>query len=311
MTDPDTSERSSPRGLLLAGAALVWMAAMLWSARATITGGADAETTVTNTAYALPGAVSASLVAGAAVGLAIVTMITRRRALGSTTRFVIAIVSGLIVGLLGALVIFTINTAGWVFAVVAGTVAAASTIGSALGGFRASHVVSAVCWAALAVFVLGFVLNTRDVQSPLLSLLGSGKSQTSQSNAASWFTFLQSVLSGLTAGLVGYSVLRRARRRGDVVNLSWPLYAIAGAGPGLLLVVGEGLTRTAGSRVIDLAGQVSVLELVVQKMLGGARLNSALIILFAGAITAIIAFGRTLKPAVDEEPEGQTAVAAD
>lgn len=311
MTDPDTSERSSSRGLLLAGAALVWMAAMLWSARATITGGVDAETTVTNTAYALPGAVSASLVAGAAVGLAVVAMITRRRALGSTTRFVIAIGSGLIIGLLGALVIFTINTAGWVFAVVAGTVAAASTIGSALGGFRAVHVVSAVCWAALAVFVLGFVLNTRDVQSPLLSLLGSGKSQSSQSSASSWFTFLQSVLSGLAAGLVGYFSLRRARRRGYVVDITWPMYAIAGAGPGLLLVVGEALTRTAGSRVIDLAGQVSVLELVVQKMLGGARLNSALIILFIGAITAIIAFGRTLKPAVDEEAEQQTAVAAD
>lgn len=306
MTDPDTSERSSSRGLLLAGAALVWMAAMLWSARATITGGVDAETTVTNTAYALPGAVSASLVAGAAVGLAVVTMITRRRTLGATTRFVTAIGAGLIIGLLGAIVIFTINTDGWVFAVVAGTVAAAATIGGALGGFRASHVVAAVCWAALAVFVLGFVLNTRDVQSPLLGLLGSGKSQTSQSNAASWFTFLQSVLSGLAAGLVGYLVLRRARRRGAVVNVSWPLYAIAGAGPGLLLVVGEALTRTAGSRVIDLAGQVSVLELVVQKMLGGARLNSALIILFVGAITAIIAFGRTLKPA-----EEQPAVAAD
>jgi hypothetical protein len=311
MTDPDPSERSSSRGLLLAGTALVWMAAMLWSARATITGGVDAETTVTNTAYALPGAVSASLVAGASVGLAVVTLISGRRTLGSTTRFVIAIVSGLIVGLLGALVIFTINTEGWVFAVVAGTVAAAATIGSALGGFRARHLVSAVCWAALAVFVLGFVLNTRQVQSPLLSLLGSGKTQTSQAGAAQWFTFLQSVLSGLAAGLVGYLVLRRARRRGYVVNVPWPFYAIAGAGPGLLLVVGEILTRTAGSRVINLAGQVSVLELVVQKMLGGARLNSALIILFAGAITAIIAFGRTLKPAVDEEAEEPAAVVAD
>jgi hypothetical protein len=311
MTDPDSPGRSSSRGLLLAGAALAWMAAMLWSARATILGGVDAETAVTSTAYALPGAVSASLVAGASVGLAVVTMINTRRTLGSTTRFALAIGAGLIIGLLGALTIFTINTEGWVFAVVAGTVAAAATIGSALGGFRAPHVVSAVCWAALAVFVLGFVLNTRTVQSPLLELLGSGKTQASQAGAAQWFTFLQSVLSGLTAGLVGYAVLRRARRRGYVVDVSWPFYAIAGAGPGLLLVVGEGLTRTAGSRVIDLAGQVSTLELVVQQMLGGARLNSALIILFAGAVTAIIAFGRTLKPAVDDEAEDQATVAAD
>jgi hypothetical protein len=32
-------------------------------------------------------------------------------------------------------------------------------------------------------------------------------------------------------------------------------------------------------------------------MLGGSRLNSALIILFVGAVTAIIAVGRTLGPA--------------
>src|SRR3954452_18846878 len=53
MTDPDANPRPSWRGLLLAGAALAWMAAMLWAARATITGRTDAEMEVTSTAYAL------------------------------------------------------------------------------------------------------------------------------------------------------------------------------------------------------------------------------------------------------------------
>src|SRR5689334_6048822 len=48
------AEQPSSTGLLLALATLVWMGAMLWSARATITGREDAEMEVTSTAYALP-----------------------------------------------------------------------------------------------------------------------------------------------------------------------------------------------------------------------------------------------------------------
>jgi hypothetical protein len=54
--------------------------------------------------------------------------------------------------------------------------------------------------------------------------------------------------------------------------------------------------------VLELAGKVSELELTVQRMLSGSRLNSALIVLFVGAITAIIAVGRTMTPAPDDEP---------
>jgi hypothetical protein len=297
-TTPD-AERPASNGLPLALAALLWMAAMLWSARATITGRAEAEMEVTSTAYALPGAVSAGLVTGAAAGLAALALLGRRRALGTTARFAVATGTGLVIGLLGALVIVTINTEGWIYAVVGGTVAAAATIGGALAGFRFPRVVTAICWAAVGVFLVGFVVNL--FQDPLLSALGSGDTRQSQAGAARWFTFLQSFLSGVAAGLISYAVLRRARR--DGVDVAWPLYALAGAGPGLLLVIGEALTRTAGSRVLDLAGRVSELELVVQQMLSGARFNSALIVLFVGAVSAMVAIGRTIKPAAEAEPE--------
>lgn len=296
---PD-AERPSSNGLVLAFVALLWMAAMLWSARATITGRADAEMEVTSTAYALPGAVSAALVAGAATGLALLALLARRRTLGTTARFAVATGGGLAIGLLGALVIVTINTEGWIYAVVGGTVAAAATIGGALAGFRLPRVVFAVCWAAIGVFLAGFVVNL--FQDQLLGVLGSGDTRESRTNAAQWFTFCQSVLSGLAAGLISYGVLRRARRGGKGADVAWPLYALAGAGPGLLLVIGEGLTRTAGSRVLELAGKVSELELVVQQMLSGARFNSALIVLFVGAVSAMIAIGRTIKPAPGAEP---------
>ena len=49
------------------------------------------------------------------------------------------------------------------------------------------------------------------------------------------------------------------------------------------------------------------LKLAVQQMLSGARFNSALIILFVGAISAAIAVGRTIKPA--EDPASAPAAA--
>ena len=292
-------EKPASRGALLAVVAPIWLAGTLWAARTTITGQADAETEVTSTAYALPGAVSAALVAGAAVGLFALTLVDSRRPLGATARFAVATGAGLLVGLLGALSIITINTEGWVYAVVGGTVAAAATIGGALAGFRAPRVVSAAGWAAITVFGIGFVLNLGPVQNPLLDLLTGDDSAASRAGAAQWFTFGQSLLGGIAAGLVAYVVMRRARRAGGP-DAAWPLYALAGAGPGLLLVIAELLNRTAGSRVIELAGQVSELELVVQQTLSGARFNSALIVLFTGAITAVFAIGRTLGPVRDE-----------
>jgi iron complex transport system permease protein len=295
--------RSPTSGLVLAIVGFAWMAGLIWSARATITGGGgDAAMEVTSTAYALPGAISASLVAGTAVALFVVTALSRGgREFGATVRFAITTGTGLVLGLLGAVAIITINTEGWVYAVVGGTVAAAATIGGALAGFRTPRVVAAVCWAAIAVFLVGFVLNV--LQSPLLDLFGSGASSASQTRAASWFSFTQSLLSGIAAGIVAYRTLRRAKRHGGGPDVGWPLYALAGAGPGLLLMLAEGLARTAGARVLELAGKVSELELTVQRMLSGSRFNSALIVLFIGAITAIIAVGRTMQPAEDAEPE--------
>jgi len=294
-------EQPASRALLLAPVTLIWLAAMLFSARATITGRVSAEMEVTSTAYALPGAISASLVTGAAVALAVLGLLGRRRPLGATVRFLVAIGSGLVIGLLGGLTILTINTAGWLYAVVGGAIAAAATIGGALAGLRLPRVVSAVCWAAVGVFVVGFALNL--FQNPLLNAFGSGSTQASQTSAAQWFSFCQSLVGGLAAGLIAFRVLRRAPRRAGGVDLGWPFYALAGGGPGLLLLIAEGLTRSAGARVLELAGKVSDLELAVQGMLSGARFNNGLIVLFVGAISATIAIGRTLGPAKDDQAE--------
>ena len=297
--DGPGAERATSTGLLLAGVALLWLAAMLWSARATITARQEAEMEVTSTAYALPGAISASLVAGAAVALAVLAALARRRSVGATARLAVAVGAGLVTGLLAALTVVTINTEGWVYAVVGGTIAAAATIGGTLAGFRVARVVTAACWGAVAVFLVSFVLNL--FQAPLLDLFGAGDTQQSQASAIGWFATSASIASGLAAGLTGYASLRRAGRRTSGTDVPWPLYAVAGAGPGLLLVVAEVLARTAGARVLNLAGRISELELAAQSMLSGSRLNNALIVLFVGAVIGIIAVGRTMGPAPDDD----------
>ncbi|MEU4624257.1 hypothetical protein AB0G04_30310 [Actinoplanes sp. NPDC023801] len=292
-TAPETVEESRLTVVLLAVASVGWTAAMLWSARASITSRADAAMEVTSTAYALPGAVSAALVAGAAVALLALTLIGGRRSLGSTARFAVATGAGLLVGLVSAVPVITINTLGTIYAAVAGTVAAAATIGGALAGLRIPRVVAAAAAASVGVFLIGFVLNL--FQEPVLNAFGAGDTASS-ADAAQWFSYSQAALSGLAAGLISYVLLRRAG-----TGVRWPMYALAGAGPGLLLVIGESLSRTAGAEVLALAGKVSELEKTVQDLLSTARLNNALIVLFVGALTAIIAVGRTLGPAEDED----------
>ncbi|BBH66262.1 hypothetical protein ACTI_29470 [Actinoplanes sp. OR16] len=310
MTDRPTSpasaapeEESRLTVVLLAAAAIAWTAAMLWSARTTITGRVSAEMEVTSTAYALPGAVAADLVAGAAVALLVLTLIGARRTLGPSARFAVATGAGLLTGLLSAIPVVTINTAGSLYAIVGGTVAAAATIGGALAGFRIPRVIAAAAFASIGVFVLGFVLNL--FQAPVLDLLGAGDT-ASTANAAQWFSYGQAALSGLAAGLIAFFLLRRAEGA-----VKWPFYALAGAGAGLVTVIGEILSRTAGSKVLELAGKVSELDKLAQQILSTARLNSGLIVLFVGAMTAMLAVGRTMSPATDEdddeEDEGQTS----
>jgi iron complex transport system permease protein len=295
-----SSERAPSRGVVLAIAGLVWAAGMLLSARLSITSQANAEIEVTSTAYAMPGAVSAMLIAGAAAALLVLALVGRRdRELSTTLRFVIATGTGLIIGALGALSIITINTDGWIYAVVGGTVAAAATIGGALAGFRHPRVVAAICWGSIAVFLVGVVLAF--LQDDLLPVFGAADSAASQVSATNYWGYVQGVLSGLVAGIITYLLLRRSARRTGT-TLAWPLYALAGAGPGLLLVVGEILTRTAGARVLALAGRVSELDTTIQQTLSGTRLNNGLMVLFVGAFSAIIAVGRTMGSPPDEEP---------
>jgi hypothetical protein len=277
----------------LAVLATAWLLAMLSSARQSLghTPGAG-DLAVTQAALALPAVITASLLAGTAVGLAAVNLAGRRLPAGRTApayRFGIAAGAGAALGLAVATPIALGYGGLPSILLLTGTVAAAATLGGLLAGVRHGPVVAAGVSGTLGVFVVGFVLGVFD--SSLLDLFGSGDTTASQVAANAWVALTASLVAGLAAGVLGYTYLRRYGGA-----LRWPAYLVAGAMPGLLILVAEAVTRLGGAGLFRLAGAVSADDHAVLRYLNAARFNRALIVLFVGALVAIYLFGRTLRP---------------
>ncbi|WP_410809646.1 hypothetical protein [Micromonospora sp. 067-2] len=305
-TTPDGGPVPAPGAAVLAVLALGWLAAMLWSTREAITSSAAGVTAISLSAFALPGVISAALVAGAAVALACGNLLTRRYGDWTTLRFVGAIGAGMLVGLAAALAInltyFDTSTTN----VIAGTTAAAAIIGGALAGARTAPAVGAVSAAALGALV--FVVAFSRARDPLFNLFGAGDSQESLVDAAKWVSRTESLLAGLLAGLLAFGYLTWARRRAlrrdpETPALRWPAYLLAGAGPGLLLLLAEVIIRIGGRSLLDLASALSEADAVAQTSLGTSRVDNGIWVLFVGALTALVAFGRTLGPTSSDDDE--------
>ncbi|WP_232534022.1 hypothetical protein [Plantactinospora sp. KBS50] len=303
---------TAPGAPALALLAVAWLTAMLSSTHVAMSANAG-TTAIFSAAYALPGVISASLVAGAGVGLLVVDLLARRGLRRPWLRSAAAVGAGALVGLVAAVTVTLGNGNDSVVAVLAGTVAAATVLGGAVAALR-GPLVGAVVTAALAVCGVTFALSY--FQQEITSLYGADESITSQLTALTWFSRTLSVVCGLTAGLVAYRYLSRADRRaaaGDAPHrpARWPGYLIAGAGPGAFLLAAEALIWTAGGRLLRLAGQLSEADRTAQGLLGGARVIHGLSVLFLGALVSMIAFGRTLQPAAEAAAEAATEPAAE
>jgi S-formylglutathione hydrolase FrmB len=193
---------------------------------------------------------------------------------------------------------------------IAGTTAAAAIIGGAMAGARNARAVGALAAATLAAQV--FVVLFSRARDPLSDLFGAGETQQSMLDAAKWVSRTESLLAGLIAGLVAYLYLAWARRRderrdGVAAEVRWPAYLVAGAGAGLLLLLTEVIIRVGGRGLLDLAAALSEADQVAQTALGTSRVDNAIWVLFVGALTALILFGRTLGPrAADDEDESDS-----
>ncbi|GGL89886.1 hypothetical protein [Micromonospora yangpuensis] len=298
--DAPSRRLPAPGAALLEVLGIAWLAAMLWSTRAAIGSAEAGSTAISLSAFALPGVISAALVAGAAVALAATNLLARRTADRATLRFLIAVGTGLLVGVATATAINLTYLDTATTNVIAGTAAAAAIIGGAVAAARTAPVVGAAVLSGLGVLL--FVVAFSRARSPLFDLYGGdGGSQEALVSAANWVSRTESLLAGLLAGLLAFGYLRWARRHAarrdpDAADLRWPAYLLAGAGPGLLLLTAEVILRIGGRSLLDLASALSDADAVAQTSLGTSRIDNGIWVLFVGALVSLIAFGRTLTP---------------
>jgi hypothetical protein len=305
--DPTGRGASSPGPQRAAGVgtlsllAVAWLLLMVSSARFTV-GDSPAPTplALTRAALEFPQVVSAALVAGVAVGLAAVSLPGRRarsvlsRPLG---RYAVSATAGLVLGAALATAIAVGYGALPAIGMLAGAVAVAAAIGGSLAGARRRAVVAAGVAGALAVFAVRFVSGLFDVD--LRTLFGGGDTAQGVLTANTWLVLGGAAVAGAVAGALSYAYLRR----GGPAGLTWPAYLVAGALPGLLALLAELVTQVGGARLFALVGDASAQDRAVIAFLTTTRVNQALVVLFVGALVAIVLLGRTLQPERDDLPD--------
>ncbi|GIH11986.1 hypothetical protein [Rugosimonospora africana] len=285
---------------------LIWLAAYLWAAHASIVGaGQDELIAVFDAALALPGVVAATMLAGATAGVTALGWVRPRLSTpGGWAASVIALVSGLVIGGLASGMILLGYGHRSSIMVLAWAVLAAGAVGGIIGSVRPREMISAGLAATIVAFLLGFVLNYK--QDALLDLFGAGNSVQSRADALNRLTPTESLLAGVLAGIVAFLYLRRS---GTGLQF-WPRFLAhlaGGATPGIILLLAEVVTRLGGGQLFGAAGSDSAIDQAAIAYSSGSRLNHGLIVLFTGAFVALIAFGVTVRPAtaVPAEPAGR------
>jgi hypothetical protein len=246
---------------------LVWLGTTMWTAHATIKGaGADASGPIGAAAAALPGVIAATLVTGASIGHA-----ASGRFSGPLGRLLAGLGMGALFGLAVAAGIRFAYGSDPAIMKLAMIVGVASVVGGALA-ILPDKVLDAGLWATTWVFFAGIMFGV--LQKPLLDLLGGAAATTR-------FVYIQSVVTGLFAALQGYRWLVWGRP-----NAAW--HFVAGALPGVLLLVAEYLTRLGGSSLSAIVNGYSADNPALVDATEFTRLRHALIVLLVGGFVTML-----------------------
>jgi hypothetical protein len=290
-SDTSTERRKAGTGpgpVVIAALCVLWFAATLWLTHYVVVTAEAIQIALVNAALSLPAVIAASIVAGAAVAVAVLGRL--RRPTGTRLRTLTGAGIGLALGLIaGGLTVIGYGRATALVSV-AVTVAVAAAIGGGFAGVPATPAVMAGLIGTLAWFAVGWI--ERLFSGKLQDIFAGDGSPAAQFAAAGRLSLAIALLGGAVAGLCAYRYLR-ARGAG----LKWPAFLAAGAAPGLLLLVADLATRVGGGPLVRLAERTSVADRIALEYVGANRLSTALVVLFTGGITAIIAHGRTLPPA--------------
>jgi hypothetical protein len=281
----------------LAFVALLWLLAALLINRVSLSGGSG-DYNLVLAATGLPLLVQASTLAGTATGQWMVALAAARRPrLGEWyPRLGVGLLAGLLTGgLASGAVLIAYGIPGSAATVLAVCVSVAGGIGGLLGTLRPSSVLAGVA-AGLAVMIIGYVVS--QFNSALLPLFGGTGNSADRFAANGLLAGVTALVMGIVAGLVGYFVLRGvAVRLGETPR--WPAFLVAGGSAGIVLGLAEVFSRVGVPLLLSMAAEDITIDRLFQAMAAGSRLNTFMVVFFVGAVTAMIAFGRSLPKRTD------------
>jgi MFS family permease len=274
--------------LAVAGLALVWLVIDLGIAYKTVREGVLADTQV---ALIIPSITAAALVAGAAIGVLAVGRLAHR--FGGVERARPRVLSGAIggtaVAVLAVAGMLIAYHAGAAVAAVAITVAVAAIGGGALAAIRPTATIAAGLAGSLAYTVVSVV--EAFFRDSLLRLFGAGANTVAAyASAENRLSLVVSLVTGIIAGATAFIFLRRSG-----LALPWPAYLAAGAVPGALLLIADGVAWLGAIQLRRAIGAISEFDRISLAMLQPAKTNSEMIVFFVGTVTAVILVGRTMK----------------
>ncbi len=278
-----TQKNEEPaKGGWLAFAAVAWLVLVLVALRKSLIPDSG-DLALATAATGLLQLTLAGMVAGGAMGLWAAGQVTRM------PRLAVTVIAGLLTGVLASAAVLFVRGmptgAIWVLALALGL---AGALGGALSSLRPEAIVRG---GVIATLVNLAFFNLMQLNSSwLLKVFGADGTDAGDKAAGGYLSFTQALLAGLIGGYVAYRVTRRAG-----LETRWPAYLLAGGIPGLLWIVGDLMTRVGVARLLTLASVDPNGDKLIMHSLGASRVNTGLLLFFVGGLTAMIAFGRTLK----------------
>ncbi|HEY8450918.1 MAG: hypothetical protein FWJ87_13350 [Micromonosporaceae bacterium] len=297
--------------------ALVWLTVTVAGARLQVERAFDGSAlSLARPLFELPQVVTACLVAGTAV-----TLVARQLPAGragheeagrrrAAARLGVAVVAGLAPGAGVAVPALLAYRDLPYLPALAGAMVGAALLGGLVAALPARTAVAAGVVGALGATVVAAVVGR--FEPDLRRLFGAGDGPGAVLTASGRVVLVSGLLAGLVAGAAGYAYLRRADR-----GARWPAYLAAGALPGVLTLLGEAVARAGAAALVRLIGEASPADGTVWTYLAAVRINHGMVVLFAGALVAILLLGH-LRPragsgsaaASDGSAEGASAEAA-
>lgn len=300
MTDEPTT-RGGRGPVVVAAVGVAWFVATLVVTHASVVGEAEPAVALVNATLSMPLLIASGIVAGAALAVVVVGWLTAR---GTLVQHRWRVLAGAGIGLLlgavagGAVLVGYGTAAALVSLSIAMAVAVAA--GGAIGGIPWPAVVVAGVVGSLVRFALGVLEGL--FGGRLREAIAGDESVAAQLAAVGQIGFAMALIGGAVAGLTASLYLRNS-------GLKWPAHLAAGAAPGLLLLIADVATRIGGTPLLRAMSGNDTFDERALRLVADTRLSTALVVLFTGAVVAIIVHGRTLGPATaapDQARKGRT-----